>query len=123
MPGRVAMASASLSSPPLIPNVRGSTPYLLTATAVFLALLLRLAVDPLLGDRYPFIIFLVPFFFAAWHSGWRPAAFGLVLGFFIVDYVFLSPRGTLGLAGVSQFAGAATYFGLGTLVIAICDSL
>jgi K+-sensing histidine kinase KdpD len=63
----------------------------LLATAV--ALCARWALDPWLGDKYPYALALLIIAFVAWHFGARPATFMVLLFYPIANYVFVSPRG------------------------------
>jgi signal transduction histidine kinase len=56
------------------------------------ALLARLALDPLLGDRLPFLLACVAVAAAAWHGGFGPSALALALGTLTTAYFFLPPR-------------------------------
>ena len=59
------------------------------------ALLARLALDPLLGDQFPFLLACVAVVAAAWHGGLGPAALALALGTLASAYFFLPPRHSL----------------------------
>src|ERR1041385_6579108 len=59
---------------------------------IFLVLEVRLLLDPFLGTRFPFIVFLCAVLLVAWFSGLGPSLAATVLGFLSVDYFFLEPR-------------------------------
>jgi signal transduction histidine kinase len=59
------------------------------------ALLVRLALDPLLGDRLPFLFACLAVVAVAWHGGFGPSALALGLGTLATAYFFLPPRHTL----------------------------
>ena len=57
-----------------------------------LAVVLRLAFYPILGDRYPFFLFFVAIVLAAGYGGYGPSLLALTLSWLSVDYLFLVPR-------------------------------
>jgi PAS domain S-box-containing protein len=69
--------------------------YGIAIIGVVIAAVLRMALDPLLGEELPLFIFAFPVIVAAWFGGLWPGllatAFSLALG----DYLFIAPRGTL----------------------------
>jgi PAS domain S-box-containing protein len=78
--------------------------------AVALAVAVRFAVDPLLGDRSPFILFVVGVIGAGLYGGVGPAVLALVLSLLAGTLLFVAPRGTLytdhpdTLANIAAFA-------------------
>jgi signal transduction histidine kinase/CheY-like chemotaxis protein len=60
--------------------------------AVALALVVRLALDPVVGDRLPFLTFALAVAAAAWYGGFGPSLLALVLSLLAAVYFFLSPR-------------------------------
>ncbi|MFI5454516.1 MAG: PAS domain-containing protein [Isosphaerales bacterium] len=60
--------------------------------SVGLALILRLAFYPILGDRYPFFLFFVAIVFAAGFGGYGPSLLALALSSLSVGYLFLVSR-------------------------------
>jgi signal transduction histidine kinase len=56
------------------------------------ALLARLALDSLLGDRLPFLFASLAVVAVAWHGGFGPSALALALGTLSVAFFFLPPR-------------------------------
>jgi two-component system CheB/CheR fusion protein len=69
--------------------------------AVAAALVARLLLDPLLGDRLPWLLFGLAVVVVAWHGGFGPSFLALLLGLPAAAYFFLPPRYALGpsLAG------------------------
>ena len=57
---------------------------------VALAVVARLALYPILGDRYPFFLFFIAVVLAAGYGGYGPSLLALVLSWLSVDYLFLS---------------------------------
>ena len=60
--------------------------------ATIVAVLLRAALTPLIGENaVPFITFFPAVLFAAWYGGFRPAALSIFLSALAADYYFVSP--------------------------------
>jgi hypothetical protein len=62
------------------------------------AFLIRLRLDPYLGDHLPFVTFLAATFITAWYGGIRPALFALFLGALAALYWLPSRAGSLASA-------------------------
>lgn len=101
---------------PVLSTIRdrlGVRPYAVAAAAVAAALLLRVALAPLLGDQRLFSVFVPAVVAAAWAGGWRPAALATVL----------SCLGALWVHGTFRIPGAPASdvpvaFALGMFVVA-----
>ena len=63
--------------------------------AVIAALLLRLLLDPLVGDRLPLATVSAAIAFVAWYAGRGPAVLALVAGSAAIAYFIMEPRGSL----------------------------
>jgi PAS domain S-box-containing protein len=85
------------------------------------ALLLRLAADPVLGDRQPFLTFYVATALAAWLAGAGPASIAMAAGFVAGEWFFLAPRHTLPVVHPTtpDVVGGAFYFLVGSVLIAL----
>ena len=83
--------------------------------AVALATAVRLALSPLLGNGYPIVIFFIAIVFAAWYGGYGPSLLAVVLSWFLIDYLFLTPHG---LSHIFQSKShiAFGYFSVGVAV-------
>jgi PAS domain S-box-containing protein len=68
------------------------------ALCVSAAALLRIALNPALGDHYPLATFYVAVAVVGWFWGVRPAVLTALLGYVLGDLLFLPPRN--GLAGL-----------------------
>ncbi len=69
-----------------------AAPYGFALTSLACATLLRLALDPLLGDHYPLATFYAAVTIAGWFWGVYPAIFAALLAYPIGSALFLSPR-------------------------------
>ena len=87
--------------------------YIVGILAGVMALLVRTALDPLLGDLHPFIISILSVIFVAWYSGFGPAIVTLLLSMSATMYFFLPPRGSFVIEGLPNTIGAAVFFFVG----------
>src|SRR5204862_4928940 len=87
----------------------------------FLAMLLRLSVDPWVGDQYPFATFIAAAAISAWFGGAGPALLTLVLGYLLADWFFISPRHELNISGLTrdQAIASALFFGLSLIIVSL----
>jgi PAS domain S-box-containing protein len=74
--------------------------YGITAAGVALAAAARIAFDPLLGDRFPFLTFFVAIVVAAWYGGVGPGVLAVGLSWLTIIRVFLEPGGAVPVFGV-----------------------
>lgn len=91
--------------------------YLLAILLVVLATFLRAIVDPLFGEKFPYITYLAATSTIAWYCGPRPATFALTLGFLSAFYLFASPRGSFYVSGIDAQVGAVSYIATGAGII------
>jgi two-component system, cell cycle sensor histidine kinase and response regulator CckA len=107
-PARTSRVSlALLGSPP----AAGWRRYVIAVLAVAATASLRLILEPLLGQRLPFITLFFGIFVAAWYGGLGPALLATVLGTFISAFVFLG--------SVIRVAGFDRITGLGLLLFVL----
>ena len=86
--------------------------------SVLIALLVRLAADPVLGTRQPFPTFYVAVAITAWFCRWPAAVLTSVLGFLAGNWFFLPPRYAITFAERGDVVGAALYAVVcGTLIL------
>ena len=95
--------------------------YAAALIAVAAAVVLRMLIDPYLGDRFPFATFFLAVVVTGWFGGLGPALLAVVLGYLAADWFFIPPRGQISMVGVTPdvVVGAAVYFavGVGTALI------
>ena len=92
--------------------------YLLALAALLAAVLLRLLLDPVMGDRLPLVTLFGAVAAAAWVGGFRPAALVAILGYVACAYLFLPPRGQLSGANLGDMVGLVAYLVTCGLIIA-----
>jgi two-component system CheB/CheR fusion protein len=73
--------------------------YLIAVAGVALATAARLAVDPLLGDRMPFVPFFVAVVLAAWYGGPGPSILAVGLSWLAIVRFRLEPHGPVPIFG------------------------
>jgi K+-sensing histidine kinase KdpD len=94
--------------------------YVFAIATVIVSSLLRAALDPLLGEGVPFILYYPAIVIAAWFGGLWPGILSTVLGGLIACYVFIPPAYSF---VVSNFAPPAIFFLGGTLTSLLAESL
>jgi PAS domain S-box-containing protein len=91
--------------------------YLIAVAAIGVALALRAAFDPWLGDRVPYITVFGAIIVAAWYGGAGPAIVAAALGWLGSDFLFTAPRFSIAYRGPVQLAEMLAY-GISSLSIA-----
>jgi signal transduction histidine kinase len=89
----------------------------LAATTV--ALIVRRALHPLLGDSLPYVTLFPAVAFSAWLCGVGPSLLAVFAGLLGARYLFLEPEKTLSIAGTPQAVGMAVYLLTSSVVVAI----
>src|SRR6185436_6107629 len=59
--------------------------YLVSLGSVALATVLRIVLDPVLGDHHPFTLYFASVAIAAWYGGFAPAVVAIFLSYFAAD--------------------------------------
>src|SRR3954452_6592431 len=87
--------------------------YAIALTGVALAMASRVAFDPLIGERFPLLPFLIAVVVAAWYGGFGPASLALGLSWLAIDRYFLPTSGPVPIFGGRwQLARAFLVIGL-----------
>jgi PAS domain S-box-containing protein len=89
----------------------------LAVGATLLALLARIALDPFLGDHYPFVMFWVAVAVTTWFGGPGASLLSVVLGGLAADWFFVTPRHSFVLEGVVNHFGSAMYFIVAFMIV------
>jgi PAS domain S-box-containing protein len=101
-----------------LPSLRSTRNYLLAAAGVALATVVRLALDPVLGPRFPFLTFFIVVVATAWYGGFGPSAFAVGLSWLAVDRYIMAPGGPVPFFGDRRQLGLAfVVIGLGVAVL------
>jgi PAS domain S-box-containing protein len=91
--------------------------YLLSLSALGVALILRYLVDPWLGNSLPLVTLYGSVAAAVWIGGYRPAALVVALGYLACAYLFVPPRGQLGVPDLSSLIGLLAYLVTCSLIV------
>ena len=86
------------------------------------AVLLRWVLDPLMGDTLPLVTLFGAVAGAVWLGGYRPAIVVGVLGYLACDYLFIQPRGRIGLFNLGHVVGLIAYLFTCSLIIAFGEA-
>jgi PAS domain S-box-containing protein len=97
--------------------------YSLSFAALVAAVVLRWALDPVLGDTVPFVTLFGAVAAAVWLGGLGTALAVTVAGYVAVHVLFIPPRGQLALPTVADATGLAAYLFTCALIIAIGQTM
>ena len=97
--------------------------YVIALTLTALAVLLRLLLDPLMGDAMPLVTLFGPVAAAVWFGGYRPALVAVVLGYLACNVLFIPPRGMIGLPDAATVTGAVAYLVTCGIIIGLGEAM
>ena len=89
-------------------NVTGMR-YAVALLAIVVALLVRLALSPLLGDYVPYITLFPAIAFCAWYCGVGPSILSVVLALIGTKYWFIPPVDSLRIVGTAQIVSILVF--------------
>jgi PAS domain S-box-containing protein len=90
--------------------------------ALIVAVLLRLLLDPLMGDALPLVTLFGAVAAAVWLGGYRLAIPVTLLGYLACHYLFIPPRHHFDLSAVANVVGLIAYLFTCSLIILIGES-
>ena len=96
--------------------------YGLAAAAVAATALLRFVLDPWVGQDMPLLLFLLPVIGAALYGGTGPALLATGLSLLVGDFLFVEPRGALGVLTLGERIRFAAFLVEGTLISLMAGS-
>jgi K+-sensing histidine kinase KdpD len=96
--------------------------YALGLAAVVIAVLLRWALDPLMGDALPLVTVFGAVAAAVWLGGYSVAIPVALVGCLACHYLFIPPRGHFDIVDVSNQVGLVAYLLTCSLIIVIHGS-
>jgi PAS domain S-box-containing protein len=102
---------------------RAGTTYVLAIAALVAAVLLRLLLDPLMGERLPLVTLFGAVAAAVWVGGYRPAIMVAIVGYLACTYLFIVPRGRLGLEDPGNVVGLVAYLFTCSLIIGFGEAM
>ena len=97
--------------------------YAIAITALLAAVFLRWVLDPLIGNSLPLVTLFGAVALAVWVGGYRPAVVVGILGYLACAYLFIEPRGELGLADGQNVVGLVAYLFTCSLIIGIGEAM
>jgi signal transduction histidine kinase/ActR/RegA family two-component response regulator len=77
--------------------------------SVAVAILIRKLLDPILGNLFELPIVFGAVAIAAWLGGFWPSVVAAVAGYLAADYLFMEPRGSVGILDPDALVGIALY--------------
>lgn len=95
--------------------------YASAALIMLLVTLLRMLIDPFLGDNVPYITFSLGVFLAGWFGGFGPGIAASAVGFLIAWYYFIPERSSFELIREGDGIGLVVY-AIMSLTIAVFSS-
>lgn len=94
-------------------------PYLFSGLAFLLALLVREALTPIVGESLPHATFMVATAFSAWFLGLGPGLFTMILGLPAADYLFTPPIHTWSAFTRAELPATLTYLVASSALVAM----
>ena len=89
--------------------------------ATILATLLRMWLDPLLGDQVPFTVYFAAIMFVAWYGGLGPSLLAIILSVLMGSYFFAAPRGSLAIYDLEHQVSAGLFVAVGLFVALLSE--
>jgi PAS domain S-box-containing protein len=103
------------------PNVPLKT-YGLSIASVAAAVVLRLLLDPILGDTLPLVTLFGAVALAVWIGGYGPAIVATWVGYLACSFLFIPPRGYLDLSDATNVVGLTAYLFTCSLIIGLGEA-
>src|SRR6266852_5057355 len=97
--------------------------YTLALAALVAAVLLRWLLDPLMGDTLPLVTLFAAVAAAVWFGGYRPALVVVALGYLACAYLFIEPRGSLGLTEARNLIGLLAYLLTCSIIVGFGEAM
>jgi signal transduction histidine kinase len=96
--------------------------YAFALAATLAALLVRLALNPFLGDYVPYITLFPAVAFCAWYCGIGPSILSVIVALIATQYWFMGPAHSLRSLGTAQVLGILTFVSVSSVLIAMGES-
>jgi len=119
------MPESSSRSFVVVPRTSRSalTNYVLSFAALAAAVLLRVLLDQWIGNALPLVTLFGAVAAAVWLGGYRPALIVAIFGYIACAYLFIEPRGHLGLSDPANQIGMLAYLFTCSLIIGFGEAL
>jgi len=96
--------------------------YAIAILATVVALLVRLALNPILGDYVPYILLFPAVAFSAWYCGLGPSVLSVVLGLLGTDYWFISPIHSFSILDKAQLVSIVAFVCVSAIIIIMAEA-
>src|ERR1700674_1696845 len=96
--------------------------YSVALLVTVVALLLRLGLNPFLGDYIPYITLFPAVAFCAWYCGVGPSILSVVLALIGAQYWFISPAHSLRIVGTAQVTGIVVFLSVSSVLLAMGEA-
>jgi len=93
--------------------------YAAALLATVVALLVRLGLNPFLGDYVPYITLFPAVAFCAWYCGVGPSILSVVVALIGAQYWFIPPTHSLRIVGMAQVIGILLFLSLSSVLMAM----
>jgi signal transduction histidine kinase len=93
--------------------------YAVALLATVVALLVRLGLNPFLGDYVPYITLFPAIAFCAWYCGVGPSILSVVVALIGAQYWFISQAHSLRIVGMAQVIGILIFLSVSMVLIAM----
>src|SRR6202795_4546101 len=93
--------------------------YAVALLATVVALLVRLGLNPFLGDYVPYITLVPAVAFCAWYCGVGPSTLSVVVALIGAQYWFISPAHSLRIVGMAQVIGIVLFLSVSSVLLAM----
>jgi signal transduction histidine kinase len=93
--------------------------YAVALLATVVALLVRLGLNPFLGDYVPYITLFPAIAFCAWYCGVGPSILSVVVALIGAQYWFISQAHSLPIVGMAQVIGILIFLSVSMVLIAM----
>jgi signal transduction histidine kinase len=117
--GKTMATDASLSTKI---SERTGMGYAVALLATVVALLVRLALNPFLGDYVPYITLLPAVAFCAWYCGVGPSILSATLALIGAQYWFIPPAHSLRIVGMAQVIGILLFLSVSSVMLAMGEA-
>jgi PAS domain S-box-containing protein len=97
--------------------------YWVALASLAVAILLRWAFDPLLGDSMPIVMLSGAVAVTVWAGGYRPALMVAISGYLICLYYFVEPRHSFQLDSARAVIGSIAYVAMCSIIIVFGENL
>ena len=84
---------------------------------------MRWLFEPWLGTTVPYITLFGAVAISVWFGGWGPAALTAVAGYLVVDFLFLEPRGEIGIHHPADVLGLTLFGASAALIIGLGEGM